>query len=174
AIYIKKSGEAVSVAWFASSVGLEVVIVIYGKSQEDAMFTKNAWVCIVGQVLVLAALRVYKPFGKREHLVIAAMLAVIAASIVLPFKNAVQMAAQAVNLYGGADQPIQLKAGRDRGALEIWALVLSGLGSGVWTAYCWYHFGFLGPAVGYLMYDAYSCYMIRECYKKARSARSSS
>lgn len=172
-VFDKRSGEAISVAWFASSVGLEVVNGIYGWSQRDRLFTANAGVCIAGQILVLCALQVYKRFETREKVVIAAIVALIFGALVLPFKTAVQMAAQAVNFYGGVDQPIELKRGPGTGALAFWALMFSGLSSFIWTGYCWFHFGFWGPAFGYLSYSLYSIYMLGLWCKKAWSVKSS-
>lgn len=169
----KQSGEAVSVAWFASSVGLELVNLIYGWSQSDPLFITNAIICIVGQTLVLIVLKIYKPFGKHEWVVIAAITAVVLAAILLPFKNALQMTAQGINIYGGKDQPKQLNMGQGTGALELGALVLSGLSSAIWTTYCYHHFGLLGPALGYFVYTAYCGYMTSQWWKKSRSAKAS-
>jgi hypothetical protein len=146
---------------------------IYGWAKSDTPFIINSIVSFLGQILVLVILKVYKPFGKREWIVIAAMFTTIVCALVLPFKNGVQMCAQALNLYGGADQPVQLKSGRDTGALAFWSLALSCLSGILWMFYCLEQFGFWGPAAGYVLYTAYSAFMIWQWGKKFRSVKSS-
>ncbi len=168
----KHSGNAVSVAWFASSIGLEVVNTVFGWAHSDLLFIYNAIVCAAGQLAVLIALGAYKPFGRHEWTVISAVSAEIVAAAVLPFKAIIQMAAQAVNLYGGIDQPRRLKEAHGTGALALLALVMSGLSAVIWVVYCLVRFGWLGPTVGYIAYSGYIIFMITKWLAKASSARS--
>jgi len=159
-VFRKRSGEGVARAWFITSLLLEIVNAIYGESRQDKVFIYNALICGVGQVFLLLALKNYKPWNWKEKTLGLASCAVLLAAVVLPFKNQVQMAAQGLNILGGLSLPQELKNSHGTGALSLVSLVLMWLSGGIWFAYCYYHYGFFGPALGYLGFTAWQSVVI--------------
>jgi hypothetical protein len=153
-IVYKKSGASVSVTAFASAVGIEAVNILYGKSVGNELFAANGVVCLVGQLLVLGILAQHKTVKKWERGVYAAWIVMVVAVTILPFKNALQLAASGLNFLGSIAQPVELAAGKGTGSLSIVALASSLVSAAILTGYCHVN-KFWGPELGLAVFTLY-------------------
>lgn len=159
AIVAKKSGKSVSVPAFFSMLASSLVTVIYGAAHNDRFFTNNAWVCGVGQTLLLILAFQHKTIKWWEKLLCLVLALSVATTVISPAKGFMLLAVNALGAIYLWAQPAELLFGRKKGVLQLVTMICFEISGICWTVYS-FHFGYSAAAWSYFGFCGYQLVVI--------------
>jgi len=136
AIWIKKSGESVSIVWFSYTFFLAMCSCLYGTKLEDLLIQVNGMVRIFGHIPILLGLLVNKGFTKSEKLIFVLLFLYILVMLQFPlqawqFYFAMSLCLTVATLR----QRREIVKGKSAGVVKCEILVFRILGNVVWITY---------------------------------------
>lgn len=135
-IHKKKSSESISLPAFFANFCTSLVTVVYGTNFGDKLFTVNAAVCGIGQIVLLRL-----AFGNRrlkwwELTSCAGLLGLVVSAFVSPVKWPWFLAVNAVAGLVSWAQPMELLQSGTKGNVSGLALFCFLSSGGCWWLYC--------------------------------------